>query len=117
MSVLDFEWMDQAACVGRDPEIWFQGTKRALAQQICAGCPVAAQCGTRGRGEYRGVWAGDPHMRKSVGPSPSLPYIDEQPCGTPGGYDRHLRNDQPPCGRCIIAYRFAREESDRRVSA
>ena len=110
-------WMSRAACVGHDPEIWFQASTRAQAQRICAGCPVAGDCRVRGAEEYRGVWGGGVHMRKSVGPSPSLPYINEQPCGTEGGYARHLRDDQPPCGRCTIAHRFRNAGQEGRVSA
>ncbi|MEN4399987.1 WhiB family transcriptional regulator [Mycolicibacterium conceptionense] len=45
------EWMDQALCAGRDPEIWFTektgiaGRKAvARAAAICAQCPVRLQC-------------------------------------------------------------------------
>lgn len=40
-------WMDDAACVGEDPEIFFAGlspVKRAEAKRVCARCPVRREC-------------------------------------------------------------------------
>jgi WhiB family redox-sensing transcriptional regulator len=39
-------WMDDAACVGADPELFFpeRGGKTAAARRICAGCPVQQEC-------------------------------------------------------------------------
>lgn len=116
-AVVATKWMDQALCVGADPEIWFDGKRRAEAKRICAECPVAGDCRARGADEYRGVWAGEVKNRTSVGPSPALPFIEEQPCGTTRGYDRHLRNNQPACARCLIAHRYRNSELARRVAS
>ncbi|AWN02673.1 WhiB family transcription factor [Mycobacterium phage Xavia] len=102
-------WMDRAACVGHDPEIWFDSRKRELAQQICSGCPVKAECRARGANAYRGVWGGEVRMAKSVGVSPTAEYIDYQH-GTESGYRRHLSEKTPPCDRCSTAHRFARRK-------
>jgi chromosome segregation and condensation protein ScpB len=42
----DREWIDQAACVGTDLELWFSTELHDIdkAQVICASCPVAAKC-------------------------------------------------------------------------
>lgn len=41
-------WRDDAKCAEADPELFFPSRedlwKIALAKQICAGCPVAAEC-------------------------------------------------------------------------
>ncbi|AKF14403.1 transcriptional regulator WhiB-like [Mycobacterium phage Phayonce] len=102
-------WMDRAACVGYDPEIWFNGRTRELAQQICAGCPVAARCRARGANEYRGVWGGEVQMKKTVGASPTAEYIGHEH-GTERGYRKHLSDKTPPCDRCSIAHGFVSAE-------
>lgn len=53
-------WRDEAACRGMSTDIWYppQGTNATAAKQICARCPVRAQCETEGRDEPRGVWGG-----------------------------------------------------------
>ena len=42
----DTQWMEQAACVGTDPEAFFppKGDSGATARTVCAGCPVMDQC-------------------------------------------------------------------------
>lgn len=51
---MDDEWMDQAACLERDPEIFFWGDttsdnrqdviNREEAKEICNGCDVVSDC-------------------------------------------------------------------------
>lgn len=54
-------WEARAACVGRDPEIWFR-SDTAQAQAICARCPVSALCESKAVAlrVTDGVWAGQP---------------------------------------------------------
>jgi len=44
----DYDWRDDAKCTEVSPDIFFPDRgdmwKIALAKQICAGCPVAAEC-------------------------------------------------------------------------
>lgn len=60
-------WRDRAACLDTDPELFFPVgvTGRALeqtheAKQVCAGCPVRAQClgWALDTGQDVGVWGG-----------------------------------------------------------
>lgn len=55
-------WMDDGACVGADPEVFFieRGESAAPAKAICAGCPVRELCLEYAleRGEKFGVWGG-----------------------------------------------------------
>ena len=39
-------WMENAACVGRDPELWYSFDKdeEALALAVCMTCPVIEEC-------------------------------------------------------------------------
>lgn len=56
-------WESQAACIGVDPEIFYEKDPRQ-AKQICAGCPVSLQClehAMRFEGfvsDRHGVWGG-----------------------------------------------------------
>jgi WhiB family redox-sensing transcriptional regulator len=56
------EWMDQANCVGTDPEAWFPGKGGRVSgvqRAVCRNCEVSAQCLAyaleRGCG---GIWGG-----------------------------------------------------------
>lgn len=43
-------WMEQSACIGHNPEMWFPDDRSnnteetRLAKAICGSCPVATQC-------------------------------------------------------------------------
>lgn len=65
----DLSWMDDAACRGHDPELWFPveifsrqtftvQVNRALA--ICADCPVRVDCFVYGKKSKQrfGIWGG-----------------------------------------------------------
>jgi hypothetical protein len=53
-------WMIDAACRGMDANVFFPapGTMATLAKEICAECPVRAQCAEAGRTEVHGIWGG-----------------------------------------------------------
>jgi WhiB family redox-sensing transcriptional regulator len=58
-------WMDSAACVGMDPEVFFVDTRRVktkaetrLALDTCARCPVSAECLEYNIDEPFGIWGG-----------------------------------------------------------
>jgi WhiB family redox-sensing transcriptional regulator len=68
-------WVDQAACSGHDPEMWFpHKTDPALkATAICNTCPVLDQCKDYGLAhpDLQGLWGGltedeREHIRKGV---------------------------------------------------
>ncbi len=105
-------WMDKAACVGADPELFFTTKTGAGAQaqiaeaaRICARCPVTAQCEElrRAAGATDGVWAGRGHNQgdayKHQGPRPFNP----AKCGTPGNAKAHRRHGEHPCRACLDA--------------
>lgn len=55
--------MDDAACKGHDPEIWFTSAWQHRAVAICTTCPVQNQCANLAqaiRPGY-GIWAGVLH--------------------------------------------------------
>lgn len=37
-------WRQQAACRGKDPEMFFDPDQTSQAAEVCAGCPVIADC-------------------------------------------------------------------------
>ena len=57
-------WVERAACVGIDPELWFDTDRdsyeRSQAIKICGTCDVKAQClkVARKRRERFGIWGG-----------------------------------------------------------
>lgn len=71
MSVPNNSWLDEAACHGHDPELWFPGRESKFhgpadarkAIEICQSCPVSAEClilaiGITSEHPLYGVWAG-----------------------------------------------------------
>ena len=57
-------WVQRAACIGVDPELWFfvdsNSSERSQAIRICGGCEVKTQClaAARKRRERYGIWGG-----------------------------------------------------------
>jgi len=55
-------WFNQAACRGKDPDIFFprSGESPAAARRICATCPVRLDCRAYAFAHHitRGVWGG-----------------------------------------------------------
>jgi len=57
----DTNWMDEAACRSVDPEIFFpegRGVQPTKALEVCATCPVQAECLIYGEREQYGVYGG-----------------------------------------------------------
>lgn len=55
------DWLQHAACAGRDPDLWFHAgsRRRRIAVAICAGCAVARDCCELGREiGASGIWGG-----------------------------------------------------------
>ena len=56
------EWMEDAACLGVDPDLWFpsRGSTGTRAKAICAGCPVRVECLDYAleNNEQHGIWGG-----------------------------------------------------------
>lgn len=54
------EWMQDAACRGVDPELFFppQGGSVAAPKAVCTECPVRVECFDYGASERFGVWGG-----------------------------------------------------------
>jgi WhiB family transcriptional regulator, redox-sensing transcriptional regulator len=56
------EWMDQAECVGADPDLFFpeRGEDSRTAKEICYRCPVRQKCleYAMKHGEKYGIWGG-----------------------------------------------------------
>jgi WhiB family redox-sensing transcriptional regulator len=54
------EWLDDAACLTTDPELFFTPVLENYAKQICAECPVAKLClqTALDQNHDSGVWGG-----------------------------------------------------------
>ena len=61
---VDRQWVERAACVGIDPELWFatdrDSYERDQAIRICGTCDVRTECLklARKRRERFGIWGG-----------------------------------------------------------
>lgn len=55
-------WRDHAACLGGDPELWFDPAREDDARAVCAGCPVLVDCRREAAAEplysHHGIRAG-----------------------------------------------------------
>lgn len=82
----DTTWRTKAACFGYPTEWWFPNTKSedawARARDICAGCPVAADCLTHATAtDEDGMWGGlRPEERGRENALP-IRYSDCDSCG------------------------------------
>lgn len=108
------DWMDQRACNGVPPEVFFPdvGGSPERAKSICASCPVAAEClhyALENREEY-GVWGGtSAKQRRDMQKPPRRPSVAA--CGTDAGYYRHIRQTRTePCRPCLEAHAAASAE-------
>ncbi|OMC33963.1 hypothetical protein A5742_14275 [Mycolicibacterium fortuitum] len=111
------QWMDEARCADADPDLWFaSGSKREEAKRICSQCPVTAECRAAWPDAFGGVWGGEEHTQKNVGPSPTAEWLGI-PHGTERGYRQHLEKGQIPCDRCQVAQWFAKREREERAKA
>lgn len=103
--------MDQAACQGADPDLFFneRGDKASLAaaRLICADCPVNAECLNHAldNRELHGVWGGTTEkdrraMRRNLA----------RACARCGDRFRATSNGQRYCGKvCALAAQRERQ--------
>ncbi len=107
-------WMDRAACLGVDPEVFFpdrgdlHGLGEALA--VCAGCPVRHECLEFALSENltHGVYGGMPQtLRRTERTRRGLAAYRHRYGlrlhGTEAAYRRHLRHGERPCPPCTEA--------------
>ncbi len=114
---MNLEWMDQALCrdYGTDlfypesPDLKVKNKKIRDAKQVCAECPVLAQCdswATTTR-EPHGVWGG----RYRSGDPKATRYLS--PHGTSAAAQRHRRKGEKPCEICLEGERYERQQKRR----
>lgn len=111
--------MERAACKGADPNL-FNGVTAAepdaerlqrvtaTVARFCKSCPVQAECLTFGQeNDFCGVWGGlllqYGSPVKTRGEQLALD-IEERPCGTYGGFQRHRDQHTRPCPPCQAAH-------------
>jgi WhiB family redox-sensing transcriptional regulator len=64
MSHPDVTWMDDASCLGTDPDAWCGDLSNHIEvtylKRICTGCPVRIPCLTYAlnEGHIHGIWGG-----------------------------------------------------------
>ena len=111
----------QAPCHMEDENLWEPKRDREPyrdvlerwreAAELCEWCPALAACARLADAQPRldGVWAGRvPRLRgQRAG-------VDPAACGTRGGWQRHDRAGETPCGPCVEANRRYHRERKRR---
>lgn len=111
----------QAPCHMEDENLWEPKRDREPyrdvlarwreAAELCEWCPALAACARLADAQPRldGVWAGRvPRLRgQRAG-------VDPAACGTRGGWQRHDRAGETPCGPCVEANRAYHRERKRR---
>lgn len=105
-------WTERAACKGKT-EVFYPErgdhltTERAL--EICAGCPVRAECREYALTECEtfGIWGGMSQRTAKA----ERRKVDRQPRpfrhGVPSGYAAHVAEDTEPCHWCRQAHNDA----------
>lgn len=102
-------WMESASCKGMDANLFHPRSKSTVppeVKQVCAVCPVRAECldygsrfdTARREGIYGGV---APRYRQGRRLSVTLKPIDH---GTANGYHAERRRGVPVCPACRSAY-------------
>jgi hypothetical protein len=125
-------WRERALCAGMAPmfddeldgeSAGWRKNRIALAQRVCAQCPVSADCRREAKKQVNeGVWDGEPLapvFPKEVPEGSGVRRLTEIKHGTTAGYVLHLRRKVPICERCRIAEsdRLAKRRSQRSESA
>lgn len=122
------DWADEAACAGRDAELWFPaevGRRRtrygndAAAKAICRTCPVVQACLSHAleHDEWDGVWGAlSPDERRELKQIRLRP-MSEMDHGTESGEKQHRRRGEDPCPRCLAAATRAQRERKARRKA
>ena len=114
----DLDWVERGACRGMSPGTFYSdgvrgGTQvdRRLITQVCGACPVKVQCRDYAlHHEIYGFWADtSPDERRrerhALHIKVEVPGEDDfAPCGTEGGYKRHLRRRESTCEDCRAAH-------------
>jgi len=107
-------WVARANCRGTDPDWWFPATwtarRLADARQICGACPVRQQCLDFAvtHAIREGMWGGltrseRDEYRIANGIKAVRSYTITKGCGTPAGYQHHLRMGTHICAACTMA--------------
>ncbi|MGQ4358521.1 WhiB family transcriptional regulator [Streptomyces sp. SAS_272] len=133
------EWELRAICRGYDPEMWFSISKplTAEAKRLCTqSCPVREECleailsreAETAETCRAGIVAGltgrqraalDRARRREQGAVKKKPAKPKgagrplSPCGTEGGYQRHVRKKEPVDQACKDAHALAHREYRR----
>ena len=94
-------WREQAACRGLDPDLFFPGRGELAepAKQVCAVCPVSAECLDAANDglEKFGIWSGLSERQRRDLRSPS----DGRACARCG--ERTETTQHTCCGPCGLA--------------
>lgn len=105
------DWMAQGACVGENPDLFFEKAGEDHAKALCESCPVKRECLDYALAEriVEGVWGGFSETERRARGGRRKP-IEH---GTYAGYRMHLRRGELACADCLeanAAYQWAKKE-------
>lgn len=115
MTTQPSHWSERGNCYGMDPNLFvFQeprghlnDAKVTAAKQVCAGCPVVAECLADALSfDAVGVWGGLTEYERRVLLGLPVHVKDRRrtrvlaPCGEYGAYRRHVRRGEDVCDLC-----------------
>jgi hypothetical protein len=116
-------WRELAACRGLHPDLFHpeRGTDTRTPKQVCADCPVTAECLAFAlvNFEKHGIWGGmSERERRTLRRNLTRTGVLQPPPrgidhGTVAGYHAHRRAHQVPCDECKTAYAVYRAHDGR----
>lgn len=119
------DWMTEAACIGVDPDAFYQQAKGRKpadwteARKVCASCPVRAACladAIETRDQHAFLGGLTPEERRPL--LPKVPPSMRPPIrhGTVAGEKAHRRRGERPCTACKRACNIARRDREFRAA-
>lgn len=110
------DWMQWASCLGVTATMFPEhGASAAPAKKVCAGCDVSEECLAFALAHpmisHYGIWGGTTERQRRHLRRGDVPVLVRRTnhrvamCGTMGGYQHHLRFDEPICEPCAEARR------------
>jgi len=111
-------WMDEAACSGADPELFYPDAKRGDDTEpklFCFECPVRDKCLQVALERYEvGIWGATNDeqrklLRRKLNITVKRPLAI--PHGTPSGARAHYRAGEKPCKECRDAALVSRRKA------
>ena len=111
------QWLQQAACRGLDPELFYPERKQRTtnAKAVCADCPVRQEClddamANETQRWRHGIFGGLTAQERDLLVRGKKRTYPRPECGTEAGYNSHRRHGEHPDQAYIDAIRIRNTE-------